>query len=115
MLLVPSPCPIHRQARSPVLIASSLRQTPPPAEPSQSRHGPSSVHAGEIASAATRPEKFCVATVGSWTVVSGPRLAHAGPCATLDPRYAIPRNTQYLDADARRTAAVPGIPGYACW
>ena len=51
MLLVPSPWPIQRHPASSVFIASSLRQTPPPAVPTHSRHAPFTLARGEIASA----------------------------------------------------------------
>src|SRR5262249_29195311 len=112
MLLVPSPWPIQRHCGSSGLIASSVRHTPPPAAPAQSRHGPFTSHAGEIASAAMRPEKLPVPLAPPAVVLIGPRLAHAGPCACC-PRYATPRNTQYLLDEARATASEPGSPGYA--
>src|SRR5678816_3788155 len=86
MLLVPSPWPIQRHPGSVAFIASSLRQTPPPAAPTHIRHGPSLSQAGEIASAATRPEKFPVPLAPPSFMLSGPRLVHTGPCGTVDPR-----------------------------
>ena len=60
MLFVPSPSLTHRQPTSSVFMASSVRHTPPPAVPTQRRHGPVARQFGEIASAATRPEMFIV-------------------------------------------------------
>src|SRR5260221_6508117 len=111
MLLVPRPCPIHRHPGSSVRIASSLRHTPPPAAPTQTRQPPPIRHAGEIASAATRPEKFPDPLAPPSVVLDGPRLIHAGPCPSMDPRYATPRNTQYFAAAARATPSGPGVPG----
>src|SRR6266540_971683 len=81
MLFVPSPCPIQRQFKSSVRMASSLRQTPPPAVPAQSRQGPLTAQIGEIASAEMRPEKLPVPLAPPADVLSGPRLVHADPCA----------------------------------
>ena len=82
MLFVPSPCEIHRHPGSVVFIASSVRQTPPPAVATQRRHGDVNWHAGEIASAATRPETFSEPT----TLVSGPRVVQTPPLAWANPR-----------------------------
>src|SRR5829696_2285027 len=113
MLFVPSPWPIQRHPGSSALIALSVRQTPPPAAPTHRRHGPLSSHDGEIASAATRPEKLPVPLAPPSVVRRGPRLAHAAPRASL-PRYATPRNTQYLADEARNTSSELGSPGKAC-
>src|SRR6266542_6253787 len=94
MLLVPSPWPIQRQPASSARIASSLRQTPPPAAPTQTRQPPSIRHAGEIASAAMRPEKFPEPLAPPAVVLDGPRLIQAGPSPIIEARYAMPRNTQ---------------------
>src|SRR5687767_13347566 len=79
ILLVPSPSPIQRQPTSSGCIASSDRQTPPPAVPTHRRHGPWSAHAGEIASAETRPEKLPDPLAPPSVVLEGPRLIHAAP------------------------------------
>ena len=60
-------------------MALSVRHTPPPAVPTQRRHGPFTTHAGEMASAATRPEKLPVPLAPPSVVLSGPRLDHAAP------------------------------------
>src|SRR5262245_1660630 len=111
MLLVPSPCEIQRHPTSSVFIASSVRQTPPPAAPTQSRHGPSSSQVGEMAIAATRPDTVLVLPEsGSWMLVSGPSDVQTASVATR-PRYAIPRNTQYFSSDARINAGWRGVAG----
>src|SRR5262245_23033362 len=112
MLLVPRPWPIQRHFGSSGCIASSVRQTPPPAAPAHRRHGPFTWHVGEIASAAIRPEKLPVPLAPPAVVLIGPRLAHAAP-ADCCPRYATPRNTQYLPDEARATMSEFGSPGYA--
>src|SRR4051812_9056883 len=110
MLLVPRPCPIQRQPRSSGCMASSERHTPPPAVPTHNRHGPWSAHVGAMARAETRPEKLPEPLAPPSVVLEGPRLAQAAPFACV-PRYATPRNTQYLAADARATSSDPGRPG----
>ena len=70
MLFVPIPRDTQRHFGSSGCIASSVRHTPPPAAPTQRRHGPTSLHCGEIARAETRPEKFALPS----KLVIGPRL-----------------------------------------
>jgi hypothetical protein len=74
MLLVRRPLPIQRHAGSVVFIASSVRQMPPPAVPTQRRQRRARSHRGEIASADTRPDTFSLPPA---ITVSGPRLIHA--------------------------------------
>src|SRR5688572_14009738 len=56
ILFVPRPRPIHCHFGSIVFSASSVRQTPPPAVPTQRRQRPCRSHNGEITSDETRPE-----------------------------------------------------------
>ena len=77
MQLVPIPCPTQRHSGSVVLMASSVRHTPPPAVPTQSRQPPLNWHCGEMARADTRPEIVSVASVGLFSSVDGPRLVQS--------------------------------------
>src|SRR4051812_5900271 len=110
MLFVPNPVPIQRHPGSDVFIPSSLCQTPPPAAPTHRRHAPLPLHAGEIASAETRPEKLPDPLAPPALVDDGPRLIQALPCACA-PRYATPRKTQYFAVAAWKTVSESGVPG----
>src|SRR5687768_11426553 len=80
MLFVPRPCDTQRHPTSSLFIASSLRQTPPPAVPTHSRQRPSSSQVGEMASAETRPDTDSeLPDVGLCRLVSGPRLVQIAP------------------------------------
>ena len=83
MLFVPRPRPIHRHFGSVVFIASSVRQTPPPAVPTHSRHPPLRAQRGEIASVETRPDTFAVAPLALTSVVSGPIDVQTLPLAVV--------------------------------
>src|SRR5579862_6180225 len=111
MQLVPRPCPTHRHWGSVGAMASSVRHTPPPAVPTQSRQPPLSWHWGEIARADTRPETVSVASVGLFSLVNGPRLVQAALCTWPDALRARPWKTQYLLAEAWSTGRLAGSPG----
>ena len=81
MLLVPRPLPIQRHFGSVSFIASSVRQTPPPAVPTHTVHAPVALQRGEIAIVDTRPD-VVIALPAFWSV-SGPRLTHGAPCGVL--------------------------------
>ena len=89
MLFVPRPCPTHRHFGSVVVIASSVRQTPPPAVPTQSRQRPINSQRGDTSSAETRPETVS-SVLPDTSVVSGPRLSQAPVVPGPAPRTAMP-------------------------
>ena len=91
---------LERRSGSIVFIASSVRHTPPPAVPTQSRHlvPPRMPQRGEISNADTRPDTFfCADEFGLCSVVSGPSEVQTRPLG-VRPVYAMPRNAQYFCA-----------------
>src|SRR4029453_18502873 len=112
MLFVPSPGRTHPQFGSVWCMGSSVRQTPPPAVPTQSRQLPApppAPHRGDTASVLTRPEMLAFVPLLVAAVV-GPSLRQREDCP---PPAITAANASYRAAVARTTSGLPTGAGKA--